>query len=414
MKRILKLMAVASLAIFAVTSCYDDSSLKASIKELQDQMKEANSILEKIKGGFVITDVNKTDDGYTFIMSDGKTVSVKNGANGKNGTDGQDGTPASVIETKLSNNVEAFNFGGKKTIPINVSGVSIIDAFAPAGWSASVDGDNLNVTAPANTESAARKGSVIVVATGGNSLVLMTAAVALNILDVNGAYWDALIDNPQYGGDLLYGPMDPETYSYNVEYTWEDPVTKLAFNGFGSNWGSVCFSSGGEAISNYVEPDYKDAGYLRQLEVPAAPKSGSTFIVHYGGEDAQTSITFADGEARTILSIDCIMTNYMANSAIFGDGYFGPLAGDSFLAVKAIGFDAEGNETATLSKVLISGDEVEAYAAGKPIEWNTWDLSGLGEVVSVKFAVYGSEDCYGEWGFNAPAYFAYCDVVVKE
>lgn len=414
MKRILKLMAVAALAIFAVTSCYDDSSLKASIKELQDQMKEANSILEKIKGGFVITDVNKTDDGYTFIMSDGKTVSVKNGANGKNGTDGQDGTPASVIETKLSNNVEAFNFGGKKTIPINVSGVSIIDAFAPAGWSASVDGDNLNVTAPASTESAARKGSVIVVATGGNSLVLMTAAVALNILDVNGAYWDALIDNPQYGGDLLYGPMDPETYSYNVEYTWEDPVTKLAFNGFGSNWGSVCFSSGGEAISNYVEPDYKDAGYLRQLEVPAAPKSGSNFIVHYGGEDAQTSITFADGEARTILSIDCIMTNYMANSAIFGDGYFGPLAGESFLAVKAIGFDAEGKETATLSKVLISGDEVEAYAAGKPIEWNTWDLSGLGEVVSVKFAVYGSEDCFGDYGFNAPAYFAYCDVVVKE
>ena len=67
MKRILKLMAVAALAIFAVTSCYDDSSLKASIKELQDQMKEANSILEKIKGGFVITDVNKTDDGIHLL-----------------------------------------------------------------------------------------------------------------------------------------------------------------------------------------------------------------------------------------------------------------------------------------------------------------------------------------------------------
>ena len=411
MKRILKLMAVAAFAVFAVTSCYDDSSLKASIKELQDQMKEANFILEKIKGGFVITDVNKTDDGYTFIMSDGKTVSVKNGANG---ADGQDGTPASVIETKLSNTVEAFNFGGTKTIPINVSGVSIIDAFAPAGWSASVDGDNLNVTAPASAESAARKGSVIVVATGGNSLVLMTAAVALNILDVNGAYWDALIDDPQYGGDLLYGPMDPETYSYNVEYTWEDPVTTLAFGGFGNSWGSVCFSSGGEVISNYVEPDFKDAGYLRQLEVPAAPANGSNFIVHFGAEDAPIGLSFADGQARTIESIDYIMTNYLANSTIFGDGFFGPLAAESFVAVKATGFDAEGNETATLSEVLISGDEVEAYAAGKPIEWNTWDLSGLGEVVSVKFAVYGSEDCYGEWGFNAPAYFAYCDVVVKE
>jgi hypothetical protein len=241
----------------------------------------------------------------------------------------------------------------------------------------------------------------------------MTAAVALNILDVNGAYWDALIDDPQYGGDLLYGPAD-EYYCYNVEYTWEDPITGIAFNGFGNSWGSVCFSSGGEVISNYVEPDFKDAGYLRQLEVPTAPKTGSNFIVHYGGEDAQASLTFADGEARTIQSIDYIMTSYMANSAIFGDGFFGPLAGESFLAVKAIGLDAKGEETATLSKVLIKGDEVAAYAEGKPIEWNTWDLSGLGEVVSVKFAVYGSEDCYGDWGFNAPAYFAYCDVVVKE
>ena len=101
-----------------------------------------------------------------------------------------------------------------------ILGVSIIDAFAPAGWSASIDGDNLTVTAPASAESAARKGSVIVVATGGNSLVLMTAAVALNILDVNGAYWDALIDDPQYGGDLLYGPMDPETYSYTLTESW--------------------------------------------------------------------------------------------------------------------------------------------------------------------------------------------------
>ncbi|MBP5302628.1 MAG: DUF4465 domain-containing protein, partial [Bacteroidales bacterium] len=171
---------------------------------------------------------------------------------------------------------------------------------------------------------------------------------------------------------------------------------------------------GGEAISNYVEPDFKGAGYLRQLEVPAAPANGSNFIVHFGAEDAPIGFSFADGQARTIERLEYIMTNYMANSAIFGDGFFGPLAGESFLAVKATGFDAEGNETATLSKVLISGEEVEAYAAGKPIEWNTWDLSGLGEVESVKFAVYGSEDCYGEWGFNAPAYFAYCDVVVKE
>jgi hypothetical protein len=417
MKRFLKLMAVAALAVFTVASCYDDTALKASIKELQDQMKEANTLLEKVKNGFVITSATKTDDGYTFTMSDGKTISVKNGVNGTDGTDGVDGvdgTPATVIETKLEKEVQVFGFGEQKTIPINVTGVSIIDAFAPVGWAASVDAGSLYVTAPKSPSGAARKGSVLVVATGGNSLVIMSAAVALNILDVNGAYWDALIDDPQYGGDLLYGPMD-EYYCYNVDYFWEDPVTKFAFKGFGSNWGSVCFSSGGEVISNYVVPEYKGADYLRQLEVPVAPASGNNFIVHYGGEDSQTSLVFADGQGRFIESLECTMTSYLASSAIFGDGFFGPLEGKSFVGVKAIGYDADGKETATVSKVLVTGDDVVAYQKGdKEIEWSTWDLSGLGKVVSVKFAVYGSEDCYGEWGFNAPAYFAYCDVVVKE
>ena len=405
----MKLFAVALLFTLCVTSCYDDSALQTAIADLQNQMKEVNKVIEGIKGGSVIKSVTKTDNGYSFTMSDGSVINVNNGDPGQ---PGQPGTSASVIETKILPGTLVFDLGQRMAFPTNVSGVDVIDAFAPVGWTASEYNGTLSIIAPNDTK-AARKGSVLVVATGANSLVIMTVSVALNILDVNGAYWDALIDSEQYGGDLLYGPAD-EYYCYNVTYTWEDPVTKLAFKGFGSNWGSVCFSSGGEVISNYVVKDYKDAGYLSQLEVPAAPATGTNFIVHYGGEDSQTSLVFSDGQARTIESIDYIMTNYMLNSAIFGDGFFGPMEGDSFLAVKATGFDAEGAETASLSKVLIKGEEVAAYLAGKPVEWSTWDLSGLGEIVSVKFAVYGSDDCYGDWGFNAPAYFAYCDIVVSE
>ena len=42
-----------------------------------------------------------------------------------------------------------------------------------------------------------------------------------------------------------------------------------------------------------------------------------------------------------------------------------------------------------------------------------WDLSVLGEVVSVGFNLVGSADLYGDWGLNAPAYFAYDDVAVR-
>jgi hypothetical protein len=408
MKRFLKTIVLVAACAFMVTSCYDDSALKTSINDLKKQLSEMSAVVNDLKSGKVITNVTPTDKGYTFTMSDGKNIDILNGK------PGEDGTPASVIETKIWDGVVAFSLGETVKVLTNVTGVEVVDAFAPAGWTAVEEDGSLTVTAPNRIGDAARKGTVIVVATSGNSLVLMTAAVALNILDVNGAYWDALIDSPMYGGDLLYGDPD-EYYCYHATYTWEDAVTKLAFGGFGSYWGSVCFSSGGEAISNYVEPDFKDADYLRQLEVPAYPATGRNFIVHYGGEDTQSGLSFSDGKARTIQSIDYIITNYMANSAIYGDGYFGPLSGESFLAVKATGFDAKGNETATLSTTIINGSDVASYLAGtKSLTWEKWDLSGLGEVVSVKFAVYGSEDCYGEWGFNAPAYFAYCDVVVKD
>ena len=38
----------------------------------------------------------------------------------------------------------------------------------------------------------------------------------------------------------------------------------------------------------------------------------------------------------------------------------------------------------------------------------------MGPIVKIGFEVSGTPDCYGEWGFNAPAYFAYCDLVVEE
>lgn len=45
--------------------------------------------------------------------------------------------------------------------------------------------------------------------------------------------------------------------------------------------------------------------------------------------------------------------------------------------------------------------------------WQKWDLSVLGEVVSIAFNLVGSADLYGDWGLNAPAYFAYDDIAVR-
>lgn len=411
MKRFLKTLVLVAACTLMVTSCYDDSALKASIDDLKKQLSEVSAVVNDLKNGKVITNVTQTDKGYTFTMSDGKSIDVLNGE------PGEDGTPATVIETKIKDGVTVFNLGDVIKVETNVTGVEVVDAFAPAGWAAFEENGFLTVTAPNKTVGVARKGSVIVVATAGNSLVLMTLPVAVNILDVNGSYWDALIDYPQYGGDLLYGPMDDATFTYNASYSWTDPITGLEFAGFPSYWGSVCFSSGGEAVSDYVEPAFKDAGYLRQLEVPVAPPTGKNFIVHFGDDNADSPkavLSFKDNEEKNIKSLQFIPTNYLINSCLNGDGYFGPLGSKSMIGVAVVGYRADGKKSITF-ETLIDGADVPAYIAGlKQFEWKTMDLSVLGPVTAIGFEIYGSRDCYGDYGFMAPAYFAYCDIVVSE
>ncbi len=240
-------------------------------------------------------------------------------------------------------------------------------------------------------------------------------------IDFEGAEYSALIDNPQYGGSLLYGEMDPETYSYNVNYTWVDAASQLGFDGFPSSWGSVCFSSGGEVISNYVVADYADAGYLRQLEVPAAAASGKNFAVHYGYADpaaegaAFPALIFKDRQSHMVKSFDVCPTSYLVNSAVNGDGFFGPLAASSKISVKVYGLDINGKATgAPFEFDLILGSDVEAIKSGaKSIAWETVPLYVLGNVYGLAFQVCGTDDCYGDYGFNAPAYFAYDNIVIK-
>ena len=84
------------------------------------------------------------------------------------------------------------------------------------------------------------------------------------------------------------------------------------------------------------------------------------------------------------------------------------------IGVTVVGYKADGSKSITF-ETLIDGADVASYVAGlKQFEWKTMDLSVLGPVTSIGFEVYGSRDCYGDYGFSAPAYFAYCDVVVSE
>ncbi|MCF0172518.1 MAG: DUF4465 domain-containing protein [Bacteroidales bacterium] len=238
--------------------------------------------------------------------------------------------------------------------------------------------------------------------------------VSTYVVNFEGAGWDALIDSPQYGGDLLYGPM-AEDYTYYVNYSWMDPCG-LGFKGFREYYGSVCFMSGGEAISNYVMADYSGADYTKQLAVPVlSAANGKNFAVHNGDGDG-IGLEFNSIAERKIISMDVCMTSYLAAGAINGDDFFAGLtADDSYVGVVATGFDSSDNIIGEVKFNLITGAEAKAIKAGtRKIEWKTVDMTPLGNAFYIDFKVIASSDCYGEYGLNAPKYFAYDNIVVEE
>ena len=228
--------------------------------------------------------------------------------------------------------------------------------------------------------------------------------------------WSSLIDDPQYGGPLLYGASGAGPSDYN----WYDENNTFLQHEFPTNWGTTCYWGGGHAISNYVDMDLAHGGFQYQLAVyykdPATGNGGhngsKNFCVHYGYTDNSgysgqnlPNIYFGDGVARVVDHMYVTMTTYLANCVANGNGLTAPAGEDDWVKLVAIGYDEDGNEVATRPEIYLVGAE------GNILEWTKWDLSALGKVVKIDFNVTGSND--NGYGFSQPAYFAYDDVAVR-
>lgn len=209
-----------------------------------------------------------------------------------------------------------------------------------------------------------------------------------------GSYWDALIDSPQYGGNLLYGPNAKE-------YGWCDIPTQLC--GYMTNaWGGTYgFAEGGSAISNYIDANISEPrSYTDQLAVPVSNGSRNFCVVF----DA-AGMRFADGVAREIKSMDVIGTTYTMSVAINGDGYAKALKGKGdFYNIEVAGYK-NGEATGTVTISL-------ANEGGFLTDWYTADMTGLGAVDSLSFSMTGSDT--SDWGIKTPKYFALDNVVIKK
>lgn len=234
-----------------------------------------------------------------------------------------------------------------------------------------------------------------------------------------GSDWSSLIDDPQYGGPLLYSETGFGYDSEKAAYKWTDEGHTMLSNVLVEGWGSWCYWTGGHAISNYASSDAETyGGYTSQLTVykkdaeglvrEGAGHNGSdNFAVHYGyhdnsGYSSEVSpvLAFSDGEARVIDHMYVTNTCYAINCYLEGNGLTAKIGPEDWVKIVA---------------TADNGNTAEMYLCNGPknivTEWTKWDLSVLGPVKSVEFNVTGSSD--NGSGFSQPAYFAYDDVAVQ-
>ena len=241
-----------------------------------------------------------------------------------------------------------------------------------------------------------------------------------------GNNWSSLIDDPQYGGEMLYGSSGAGVSSESEAYQWTDTGNTELHNILSEGYGTWCYWSGGHAISNYNSGDIAAySGFQTQLTVYKKGVSGlsrtggghngsNNFAVHYGyadnsgfglGKDALPALTFADGKERVIDHMYVTNTTYALNCYIDGNGLTAKIGPDDWVKLVATGYDINGTETGNTSIYLCKGPD------NIIMDWTKWDLSSLGKVAKVTFNVTGSSD--NGYGFSQPAYFAYDDVAVR-
>jgi hypothetical protein len=94
---------------------------------------------------------------------------------------------------------------------------------------------------------------------------------------------------------------------------------------------------------------------------------------------------------------------YAYTSMMGGDAYAKKFGKDDWFKLTITGYDAEGNETGTKDYYLADlRDEAKAYIIN---DWRYVDLSGLGKVCKLGFALSSTDN--GDWGMNTPAYFCF-------
>ena len=358
------------VAGMVTTGCYDDSELRSSINDLKTQLQQLQTLVNTLQNDDSVTGVTPNPDGsYTINFKKSGSMTIRNGKDGENGKNGENGKDGSIVSVAKGAETYTFIFADGTTV--------ILPRYSEVRTLTFEDADYCG---PENTTN----------------------------------YWSAKIDEPQYGGPILYG----------AGCTWNDEQNTFLSGSvlpYDPETWSGGFSGGGIAISNYGDWLMINVDYTQQLtcynydlgDGTSREKAGNNgsdnFAVVFdaGAWGANpAALTFSDQEPRVIESLYVVNTLYTHYVLFYGNDYCTPLADNGFFKVTATGYFGE-----------IQTGTSEFYLANKNhqfvTKWTKWDLSELGFVDKVVFSLSGSEELYGDWGINAPTYFAIDDIAVR-
>lgn len=241
-----------------------------------------------------------------------------------------------------------------------------------------------------------------------------------------GTDWSSLIDDPQYGGKMLYGDSGMGVSSEDEAYKWSDDNNTWLSSILSEGYGTWCYWSGGHAISNYGTRNIEGYGdFNSQLTVynkdggddisrKGNGHGGSdNFAMQFGyadnsgyglGEDALPALKFSDGTARVVDHMYVTNSTYALNCYVNGNSLTANIGPDDWVKIVATGYNGD-EKTSTAEIFLCNGPD------NIIMDWTKFDLSTLGEVTKITFNITGSSD--NGYGFSQPAYFAYDDVAVR-
>ena len=440
MKKTFRLLSVLLLGATVWSCSYDDSALwdkvndldgrvqtlETTVKGMNTSITSLKGIVEALDGGKVITKTESTADGYILTLSDGSTLTLKNGKDGKDApvigvkadTDGvYYWTVTTDGKTEFLKDAEGGKLKVSGTTPVmgvdsegywtvdTGNGVQRILSDGKPVKAQGQDGDSF-----IKSVTIIGKKVVFTLMDGGVLEMELSSMRILTFEDGAGSsYWASLIDDSQSNGKLLYG----ESGAGSTFYSWIDEGNTLLAHEFEVNKDQgMAYWSGGEAISNYVETNLKNGTSNFQLSVPMKdPVTGfgghngsKNFCVHYDSYLNSQSLYFSDGEARVIDHMFVAPTTYLLNVEKNGNDFSGKIGPNDWFKITATGVDANGENTGTCDFYLAKD--------GKMVEdWTCWDLHSLGKVMVVYFKMDGSVT--NQYGSTLPAYFAYDDVAVR-